>query len=244
MSNREDWDFYLTRVGERPAAIFCDLAADPDPERPLRLRVRVRLQFPRPEDGLASADESAGLNAVEDALVERLAEAGTRYVGRWTCDGFREFVFYAPEDAPFEQGLRAVAEAFPDYRPTTEVSEDAGWDMFRELLLPGRWELQWILDRRVVTNLREAGDENDLPRPVDHYAYFSDTGARDAFMREARALGFAVEVTLGRVGAHLVRHDPVDLEHIHGVVCELIDLVDRHGGDYDGWGAPVVRTIG
>jgi hypothetical protein len=244
MTSREDWDFYLTRVGERPAAIFCDLAAEPDPAFPVRLRVLVRLQCPRPEDGLATADESPALNAVEDALVDRLSEGGARYVGRWTCNGFREFVFYAPGEAALEARLQAVAEAFPEYRPTTDVSEDEGWDMFRDLLLPGRWELQWILDRRVVTNLREAGDDNELPRPVDHYAYFGDAGARDAFLRDVRALGFSAEATLGRIGAHLVRTDPVELEHIHEVVCGLIDLVDRHGGEYDGWGAPVVRTIG
>lgn len=41
-------------------------------------------------------------------------------------------------------------------------------------------------------------------------------------------------------GAQVMRTDATDLEHIHAVVMDLIELAERHDGEYDGWGSPVV----
>ena len=43
--------------------------------------------------------------------------------------------------------------------------------------------------------------------------------------------------------AQLVRSDPVTLKHIHVVVMDLVALASEHGGDYDGWGAPIAAAL-
>ena len=42
-------------------------------------------------------------------------------------------------------------------------------------------------------------------------------------------------------GAQVYRTDAVELDHIHEVVMELVELAQAQGGDYDGWECGVVR---
>jgi regulator of RNase E activity RraB len=35
---------------------------------------------------------------------------------------------------------------------------------------------------------------------------------------------------------NLTRSDPVTRDHINAVVADLVELAEKFGGDYDGWG--------
>ena len=244
MAPREEWDFYLTRIDDKPASICLNLGASADLSRPVRLQVLLKLLYPRPQDGLSSSDEAGALADLEDALNTRLCGAlDAEYVGRWTCAGKREFVFYAESDQGFLHAMEAVQRDFSQYQLKCRAERDPDWTMFEETLRPDELEMQWIYDRRVVDQLEKHGDDAATTRPVDHYVYFQDPAKRDAFMEAARGQGFAAEAIEGHeaLGVHLVREDPILLPHIHGVVLSLIGLAAQHGGDYDGWGAPVAR---
>jgi len=107
-----------------------------------------------------------------------------------------------------------------------------------------------MLDRRVAEALSKGGDPLTEPRRVDHWIYFASEPPRDAFIEEARTLGFAVEdatnepdkVVPDRAAfaarpfvAHIYRTDSVQLDEIHEVAWTLHELASRHGGEYDGW---------
>ena len=243
MAPREEWDFYLTRIDDKPASICLNLGASVDLSLPVRLQVLLKLQWPRPQDGLSSADEAATLEAFEDALTTRLCALDAEYVGRWTCVGKREYVFYAHSDAGFAHATGSVQREFPQYTLKCRAEKDPDWLMFEEQLRPDALEMQWIFDRRVVDELEHNGDLAELPRPVDHYVYFDDAARRDAFIAAASAQGFTALPNQGDepLGVHLVREDSIVLAHIHEVVLGLIALAELHGGDYDGWGAPVAK---
>lgn len=242
MAPREEWDFYLTRIDDKPASICLNLAASVDLSRPVRLQVLLKLVLPRQQDGLSSSDEAKALAALEDALTTRLCGAlDAEYVGRWTCAGKREYVFYAQSEHGFLHATEAVQREFSQYQLKCRAEKDPDWTMFEETLRPDALEMQWIYDRRVVDQLEQHGDDAATPRPVDHFVYFPDAAKREAFMQAARAQGFTAEPIQGdeALGVELVREDPIQLPHIHGVVLGLIALAEQHGGDYDGWGAPV-----
>ncbi|AKT38482.1 DUF695 domain-containing protein [Chondromyces crocatus] len=263
-----EWDFYFCTIEERPASVMVDLEAAtraPDPARGWLLSVQVPMRTPRP-DGLSSADEATDLRVLEEQIdAELSAVCGAEQVGRLTWDGQREIFYYARSEEGVEEALRRAVAAVPGYEGLAwRAEEDAAWSHYREFLHPGPDEMQWIKDRRVVDELRSHGDQLDLPRPVDHYAFFQQKASRDAFLAAAAEQGFvgrpagaeaegapaeggegeAGASQDGRFGAHLVRPDPVEMGHIHDVTCALSVLAESHGGRYDGWGCPVRRAVG
>lgn len=245
----EQWDFYFTSLDGRPASISVDLGraeTGPVGEWPWLVCLRIPMRAPRPGDGLGSSEEAPALNALEDALVPALAEAcgGAAQVGRLTWNGFRELFYYVRGVDRLNDAIGAAAARVPGYQVLVRTENDPGWRHYREFLYPGAEEMQWIYDRRVTDQLYQAGDHLDVPRPVDHYVYFPDDGSRTRFLGAATSRGFhgtalPRDDKSARLGAHLVREDPVAIHHIHGVVTELRELAAQCGGEYDGWGCPV-----
>lgn len=251
MAMTDKWDFYFCTIEERPASIALDLGAaeaGPDPTRPFLLCVRLAMLRPRP-DGLSSSEEAPELNALEKRLDEALTAAcGAEQVGRLTWNGVRELFYYGRSDEEIERALRVATEGSPDREVQWRHEHDPEWTFYRDFLYPSPGQMQWILDRRVVDQLRSHGDSLEVPRPVDHYVNFTDRAARDEFLKLAVERGFegrtsdVEDEAAPRFCAHLVREDPVDLSHIHEVVLELRALADEHGGEYDGWGCPVQQA--
>ena len=238
----EEWDFYYCRVDDAPASILLNFEYKDDHPADRDTLYYVGLEILEPGDhGLGINPDVDKLNAVEDAITSAAAAAGFTYVGRLRNQGDWQLTFYAAAGKePELEGL--VTAALDDRGYRIGEKEDAEWGYYHEFLMPDAERWQWIMDRRVVAQLAEHGDRLEVPRPVDHFIGFEDAKSRDAFMAAARERGFTAEEG-GSDGdtfpVQLIRIDPVELDHIHDVVMELIELADEHGGDYDGWGAPI-----
>jgi regulator of RNase E activity RraB len=138
-------------------------------------------------------------------------------------------------------------KTYPRRRFSIGDRADSGWEFFKTILFPGEQQLQWMMDRAVVDSLTKHGDPLTERRRVDHWIYFEDAAGRDAFEAAANAAGFAtVEASKtpaddGRLGIQVHREDFVDLDRIHAVVMELVELAKAHRGDYDGWETAVLK---
>jgi regulator of RNase E activity RraB len=256
MSEAGEWDFYITAIGDDPAFVFLDLslARQLPTDRPIQVRVKVHFRRPR-ADGLLERDEYGALQAIEDGLGEVLLEAiEGRLVGRVTTRGLRDFVYYAPRRDGAEAAVQLAMCDFPLYRFETEIEEDPTWSLYLDLLCPTDRELQTILNRRVIDNLREHGDSLSVPREVDHHLDFPTREAREDFASEVEALGFTV-TGRGDPGdegrdedgddkqawsIHLTRTHSVEWDTVNVVVAELVERARVNGGAYDGWGCVVV----
>ena len=241
----DDWDFYPCHIDDSPGSIFLNLRfehATPAPAANTLFRIRV--QMLEPEDhGMGAASEADTLNAIEDAMAQRAVEAGMTYVGRIRSGGVWEIAFYGPPAA--KDALQAMRELFTDRRTYLDVRPDPDWGFYREFLLPDEERRQWMQDRRLTDLLAEKGDVLTTPRRVDHFAYFATADARDQFVAGAKEAGFSLERAAHVEGhalpfaAQIYRNDAVELEHIHDVVMQLLELAATHDGDYDGWESPV-----
>jgi hypothetical protein len=83
----------------------------------------------------------------------------------------------------------------------------------------------------------EAGDQADVPRQVDHLAYFKKANA-DAAAQDLTAAGFTVAAMhrkLLKVGIEFHRIDPCDRLSASNFTREIIAIVNNHDGSYDGW---------
>ena len=96
------------------------------------------------------------------------------------------------------------------------------------------WPIQ--RDQRVGMN-----DDLTAVRDVDHFAYFRRRGHATSAAGEFLAAGFGV--TTGRRGfktvVQAVRGESLDDDSVKRFLHEVVSIVERYGGEYDGWGAAV-----
>lgn len=248
----ERWDFCFCRVDDAPASIFLNLGLRPVvPIAGSDTVYWVDIAMLAPGDhGIGTRSEAEQAQPIEDRLVEELALIGLQAVGRVRNFGTWRPVFYGPSGR--EVRLHAIASATLDGAGrnwSVGSQEDTEWSYYREFLYPDSERLQWISNRRLVDQLRKHGDVHSTPREVDHWMYFASESARDACRQQAELDGFRergpTEPGPGAplpFGLHLLRDDPVDLDHIHAVVMTLVELARAHGDDYDGWETSVERA--
>lgn len=242
MSMDPSWDYYETPdaadpTGAERARVELDLRTiedAPHDTRPVLLRLRI--------------ERREGDHALATALCTALAPLhDARLVARLLDRAHLELVLYVAREEGVEDDVRELVADHPGHRVRVVLASDPGWLHVRETLYPDRIQSQWMQDRRVVEALASSGDRLEVPRPVDHALYFRSHEARQAFTRLVHAEGFECDVATDgdgslRFGLVARRSDPVVLAHIHRVVRGLIERAEACGGQYDNWGAPVVRS--
>lgn len=248
----QDFDVYMALIEDTPASFVLDLAAAehaPLASHPVRLQVRFAMQRPR-EDGLRDTSEQDALAALEDDVVSRLEEAlDAIYVGRLVHGGYTELFLYVPE-AQREAAVRAGdrLEGLDPYEPEWLVEDDAAWSLYREFLLPDIHSMQQIQNRRLLHELESAGDALEIPREIDHVAFFPSRAQADAAREQLAMRGFRVDdVTQDdegderRFGVGFHRKDALAKGRPDEFCAEILATILPLEGDYDGWGTPLVK---
>jgi hypothetical protein len=248
---RQDFDFYLVEIEERPASFVVDLAASahaPLASHPVRIDGRVPMLRPRP-DGLRDASELDALGELEDGLARRLAAAiDAIYVGRAVFAGHTILHFYAPATLRGRKDdLPELAGPTGEYRLSWGIHEDAGWSVYLEVLTPDPYEHATIWNRRLLRAFEDRGDHLDRARPIDHFAFFPGQTAAERARMALEAKGFATEPVVAPLedgdawALTFHRNDALAGGRPDQFCAEILDIVLPEGGDYDGWGAPDVR---
>ena len=99
---------------------------------------------------------------------------------------------------------------------------------------------------QVVEQNLAIGDRVSEPRRIDHLAGFRAKAAAVAAADELRAAGYRIDSVRRRFLTVLVefsRETAVDHASAAAFTREIVDILDRHEGTYDGWGG-FVRTGG
>jgi len=246
----QDFDFYLALIDGTSASFRVDLdAADNAPveTHPVRLALRISMLAPRP-DGLRSDSEMQALADVEDRCAEAVQrELDAIYVGRTLHAGRMTQYFYLPADQQSRiDRLSDLLGPLGEYEPQWQVADDPEWTLCREFLAPGGREYQRIWNRRLISVFEKHGDDLTKTREVDHVALFPNRELAFAAAVELRAAGFRTDEPSGPDGddprwalefhrnEHLSEHRPDEF------VDEILDILEKHQGDYDGWGASQV----
>jgi regulator of RNase E activity RraB len=251
-SNMSDkWDFYLSRINDRPASLFVDvgIAADaPLDACGVRLAILVQQQRPR-ADGLTTQEEADRLWAIEDALLPAVTEWGAIYVGRITTDGRRDFTFYGASATGFDAVVSVALAGFGcDFE--TQDQPDTAWRFYFDVLYPTPRDWQSISNRHVLESLKRGGDDLSKPRRIFHWLYFSTPADRERCAELARAKGFGarnLETTKKPdakrpLGLQLHRVDSVAPNAIDAVSLDLFTLAKENSGEYDGWETQIVKA--
>jgi uncharacterized protein (TIGR01619 family) len=190
----DKWNFYFLRVDDKPASIYVNLGAHesaPNPKLTHMAYVRLHMREAR-DDGLSSQVEFDTLGAIEDALTAMLVDGETDYLGRCTANFCRDFFFYVSQPQDWSSRVAACMRSFDDYRYEADTREESDWATYFSFLYPADTEIQSISNRHVCEVLEQKGDKLSETREIDHWAYFADTESLNAYVAEARQLGFEV----------------------------------------------------
>ena len=104
-------------------------------------------------------------------------------------------------------------------------------------------EEQVALGARLVEERSDLGDQVHQPRPIDHLAAFRSRKAAEAAGEELVAAGYRIDGLYRRwltVWLEFSAMTAVDHATAAAFTREVVGIVDRHGGSYDGWGGFLV----
>ena len=245
---RDEWDFYPCRVDDNPASIYLNLGYAEDApivSAPTLLWIGLEMLVPG-DHGMGMEPDVDQLYEIEERIVAEMEGKGALYLGRLRNKGDWQLTFQGPKALTLlldEIAVRGLTGQARGYRVGAEPDPD--WSYYREFLFPDSERYQWILDRRVVDELRSHGDQLIAVRPVDHHLEFAPDAPVQSFVQAAAVLDFQVgrepaPMEDGAIAVHLVRPDPLANVQIHDAVMELTKLAREHGGSYAGWGCSVV----
>ena len=247
----EAWETYPALVDDKPAMFFLNMGlvqAAPIESAPHLYLVKIEMNDPG-DNGLGTGAEAEGFMPLEDAIYDAAKAADLYFAGRVRNAGHWEMGLYGGAGVEISEVLDRMGPAIAGRKIMVGGGEDPEWGFLLEYLAPDRERWQWIMDHRVVRQLMQAGDDVDKPRTVDHVAHFPTEAALEAFVTAAKVQGFEEsqrhedKEDPGELPwmVEVQRKDPVGVNEIHDVVMGLIEIVEEHDGDYDGWGCPITQ---
>ncbi|MBM4000927.1 MAG: DUF695 domain-containing protein [Planctomycetes bacterium] len=255
-----DWEMYFKFDQGTPAMVLVDLSFDEEYDAnawPFLTQLRIRSRFPA-EDGPVSGEEASRLNDLSSAIldaIEESSEPSVVHVGRISRPEYTDFYFYADDFGVCEPFLREVLASTEESPMELSTRLDEDWSTYVETLLPTPLEFQLILNRRVLSDLEDHGDDSAVPREVRHWISLENDADLERFVRHAEERGFhrvslptegdeddedAPEGVLVCVG----REETTEARTINETVVELFSIVESLGGEYQGWETSIQRGKG
>ena len=231
----EAWQAFPGFVGDAPALWSVDLGAVfAAPVSNLPVRMDVEAPYAPGPDGLPT--DGAQLAEVEDAVRESVASLGGVYLGRVASRGVCRFTAHLPN----EPATPVTVAGVPEAQVRTEY--DPHWAYVRDTLSPDERQHRMLEDLAVVGVLSAEGDPLATPRTVEHVAYFAEQTGAETAAADLRRDGFAASVERDDEGGYALtalRSDPVAPPGVHELTWAVKEIVERHGGSYDGWNTAV-----
>lgn len=247
VSSTDYWDFYFCSIDDSPHSTLVNLSFfDIAPMRFLTTFhcIEVDLNYPNPENGMTTNEESEVLEKL-DGLIDHFVSENLKYVARQTGNNKRKFYFYSASDAKFASLFDSMVDAFPDYTFSTFNFEDAKWETYFGDLYPNEIAMNEIANRQVYDRLEENGDDLSISRMIDHSVLFRNKTNAKAFEAAVKEKGFTVEISSDgffRKTYDLLVQKPASPSTLDPVTFELKRLTEGYGGTYDGWGCMAVTS--
>ncbi len=261
--NKSAWSSFLSEAEGHPASVLYDTRYRAEggskeagsegarPEGATTLYMATYAMTHPDAHGMGDQTEGDNGGQLEDRLAERLSEIQLVLAGHLRSQSLWHAFFYGPPglEEEFQRTVQFVGNDFGrEGRAKCEL--DPKWSTYQDLLVPSPANERWISDSLVVDSLLENGDSLSTPRMVDYTCVFPSKGAAAEFALEAKDMGFGARVlpsaeagpaegTETGFWVELQRKDPVELDHIHGISIQLLELAGTHGGSYDGWGCNI-----
>jgi Regulator of ribonuclease activity B/Family of unknown function (DUF695) len=234
------WQAYPGTIAEVPALWFVDLGAidaAPVPGLPVRLDVNVIY----PGGGLPGEADLPRLGEMDRRVRAIATDHAGVFVGRVATGGVCRYTVHLPA-APDQPIRMSPADGGA---PEIATEYDPHWAYVRDHLAPDERQAQLMADLAVVSVLQQHGDGLASPREVEHLALFDGSDPAQDAAATLRSDGFDVAVERddeGEFRLTATRRDAVAPPGVHDLSWAVRELVERHGGSYDGWSCAVTTS--
>jgi hypothetical protein len=144
-----NWNFYQTNINDQISSVYLNLDAKEDCETDsfdTLVWLFIKLRIDR-EDGLSHDDEFDALCAYEDDIDKHVDESKTKFVGRVTTQGMRQFYFYTSDLESFKAEIDCASAKNKEYLYQTGSKKDLGWVQNDNVIYPGKYGLDQISSR-------------------------------------------------------------------------------------------------
>lgn len=122
------------------------------------------------------------------------------------------------------------------------VHNGIDYEIYREFTRPSSLDRQIDGDRRVIDLLEEHGDQLHIAREVEFF-FYGPRHALESLLKEAENQGFVLGSWLDESGGLLLhRVMPAEASEFWNLTPNLLELCDRLGVTYDGWGSPMAAV--
>lgn len=246
----EDWGSYLYQTDDNlPASNRLNLALhDLAPLAGMDQRTWITLKLRQPnEHGLTAPEEYPAICKIEDDITDALVARGAVMVGSVTGHGQFSLIFYSPDTQDYDKIIDGIMKSYGGYEYSYHSEADPEWEAYLRFLYPDAYEYQFIVNRKIWTQLEQQGNLHEVERAVDHWLHFPTADDVKAAASEAEGLGYTIlaleQVSDGSEYPHqlnISRHNNTLPNEIDEYVHELMVLAEKNNGCYDGWGCVLV----
>ncbi|MGZ9583774.1 DUF695 domain-containing protein [Paenibacillus marinisediminis] len=242
----DQWDIYLTQSDNNNVFVRLDLGIkDSVPISGADKLVQVSIQT---KSLFSKKLDFELLSKIEDEIDSALTESDF-LIGVITVAETRTFYMYTNQEKNLFNTVERILSKHKKQTSNITIVDDPEWSFYLETLYPDIYEYQWMQDRHVVEQLKANNDDQQVPREINHWLYFSDVASRESFKNkldrdvykiiEERAL----EEETDNPYQLLISHESTtELETIYQYTTELIQKSLEVGGDYDGWETHVIKS--
>ncbi len=214
--------------------------------------ISIPLPYKQAENGFHAGKELDRIYDLEEKLIETLESPSCLFVGHVSRPGVTTIYFYSHSQLPTEITLKfsilkkAVVKV--------ECRPDSEWLFYKHELEPTKLEFHAYRNLELHDVFTKQGDNPEAPRPVDFGLLFPTELNRNAFLQEAKPLGF----TLSSAGiwggpddldnpqddywCEIVKTTSIEENTIAQICVDLDELSAKHSGELDGWACPVMKA--
>ena len=247
---KQNWNFYMCRVDDKPTSIRLNLAlSNIAPVEDYKHRISIFIKMNNPtDDGLSSNEEYPMLCDIEDEVIGRLETLEDIFAGTVKTQGRLELYVFTKNPEKSEELCKEAFKKFPNYQWKSYIDEDREWDFYFNFLYPDVYSYHAIMNRSVIENLTNQGDNLEKEREIDHWLYFSSEENINIATKKLEELGYKIlsnkkldDEKNYPYQLNISRMDNAIYSHINQIVWELIEIAKHLDGYYDGWGCPITK---
>jgi len=230
-----------TRGGPRPQLIMAIHAVPEAVKRKNPHRSTITWTYEPNPYGFPSGKVLTSVQSLEEKLIAALAPSGTFFVGHVYEAGRMISTFHGP--APVPSTIKVKTGLFK--HETLDVTHhlDPEWSYYTYTLEANPVEYQLSQSHQLLQTLAQHGDNHERSRPVDFGVSFPTVEARTAAIAEAETAGYRVNETTeeGWIFVELQKETALDRSALGATLDELLTIIARHGGEFDGWACLVTK---
>ena len=251
IAQQPQWETYMGQYENGPGSTIVDMAVkNIAPVKDMPFLVATGIAFDKcSTDGLPEKEAFPELYRVSDAVNLLMKNTLQNiFTGTFTYQCERLDHYYVKDTIGLRDKLvKFYNDSFPSLKYRINIKTDNIWQDYLDFLYPNAVSLEFIANEKVISKLKEAGDQAEKERPVDHWLYFKTETDQACFIPYAVKQKFKI-VSKEKTGdasrpykLHIARTDKVELSAISAITIDLKRVAMRCNGEYDGWETAVTK---